>query len=361
MAKKCCDIIKKEDGGQGEPRFPLSLDQFYNVKKHTKDVFFIDWSQEPFTAVWLSEKPKQLTFESTVKWKDVNYQVNVCCKGDIAHIQRQYSDTDEMGIQANNSPLFKSLLQKCIRRQLTPLSLKVAKHLINIDIDSFLRRLFVIMLEDVCLHPCATALIWLTSAVTKGYHITNNQVSWLMGLTSHLCQENTKFYWWTERSTNMNMSSFIKKINESTIDSPYKDILYSMCFRMSYGGMKPDIDMFWYYIDRWFSLFTTGQTLHYQVFNSIPLDLIKSLTRDELLSIYYGADFHCFPQILSYLSKKFPRLTRDDIKFCIWENSSKTNSRCENDVDPQVLDMWRLIESDVVGMQKYLILNNHDH
>lgn len=331
-----------------------TLNQFYKVKKTTKDIFYIDWTHQPFNARWMINKPEQISYCSSVNWKNGGYNVQLCCyEGD--KVSPPFDIPQEFYYK--NVSLFKSLLQKSVRRQLTDLSIKTAYHLIKMDLNSFLRRLFVIMLEDTCLHSCANVLVWLTSAVSKGYQLKEYQIDWLLGLTRHLCLEQNKFYHDFYQYEKPNIRQLVKQIDQSSIDLHEKDILYSILFRESYGGMDSDLHMFYDYVFIWFERFKQRIKLTYGNFDSVSVNTVQELKTSEIL--YNSVDFHCFPNIIGQLVGKFPQLTENDIKECIWECNSKNNSRCPSEVDPQIMANWQIIENDLVKLQKNLILHHH--
>lgn len=152
---------------------------------------FIDWSADQPMAQWLINKPDKITYQSHINWKNAGYHITICCLDRNGVLSANCANHDTI---FHNVPLIKSLLQKAVRRQMTEIALKTAKHFIQMDLDGFLRRLYVIMLEDVSLHPSVSALIWLTSAVSKGYQIKEHQLDWLMGLVQYLCIYPNKFY-----------------------------------------------------------------------------------------------------------------------------------------------------------------------
>lgn len=326
-----------------------TLDRFFKVKKTCKDIYFIDWTKKPPMAQWLVDKPESVTYQTTVKWKEMNYVVQLCCFDDIN--DPYYEIPNELYYK--NVSLFKSLLQKSVRRQLTELALQTSNHLLKMDLNALIRRLFVIMLEDTCLHPCVTTLVWLTSALSKGYQIRDSQVSWLFGFTKYLCEEKNKFYYGFQPCEKSNTRQLIKQIDQSQITPQQKDILYSILYRCSYGGMDGDVHMFYDYVFLWFEKFGRGETLSYIDFDNVPATTINNLQLTDIL--LNSADFHCFPRIIPEIQRKFPQLKDDEIKKCIWECSSKTNTRCINDIDPQVLKLWHTIETEVVLLQKKLI------
>ena len=71
-------------------------------------------------------------------------------------------------------------------------SVQTAKHIIDLDCNSFLRRLPIIMIEDVTLHESFPIIIWLMIAYYKGFEIKNEIVKWLLGVVYCLSVCETK-------------------------------------------------------------------------------------------------------------------------------------------------------------------------
>ena len=84
-----------------------------------------------------------------------------------------------------------SHIQKSVRKMETEKSVKSALHLINLDYNTFIRRLPIIMLEDVTIHESLPVLVWLMIANTKGFKLKREIVKWLLGVVYHLstCDE----------------------------------------------------------------------------------------------------------------------------------------------------------------------------
>ena len=100
------------------------------------------------------------------------------------------------------------------------------------------------MLEDVCLHESASVVVWLTSAVSKGYLLQEKHVAWSMGLVRVLCLEPCRFYQQYIGFEHYEVQSLLHSIDNNV---PHSDLIYSCPFRFSYGGMRPDLDFFYYY------------------------------------------------------------------------------------------------------------------
>ena len=112
-------------------------------------------------------------------------------------------------------------------------SIKTAKNFIELDYTSFIRRLPIIMLEDVSLHESFPVLIWLMISNTKGFKLKIPIFKWLLGIVYHLstCREKT-FYSKTEGEINLNNDDLM---------------MNTLRFRKCYGGMKGDMEMIEYY------------------------------------------------------------------------------------------------------------------
>ena len=332
-----------------------TFDQFYTIKNKKKNIFYIDWNHQNPKAIWLIEKPLSTTFEANVKWKDVGTQVTICCTDYIEKNTGIPSETNYANIS-----LLKSHLQKCVRRQLTNKALKTAWHLIKMDINAFIRRLPVIMLEDVHLHESLSPIVWLISAISKGYVIDHRQISWLLGVVSYMCE--TKQYDCLENNSvigKKNIPQLIKNINEHKhINDNQKNMLYSLLFRVSYGGMKGDMNMFYNYTLQYLkSVETINMTS-----SIIPVDFTKigSLNLDEIE--IYSADFHCYPKIIENIVKKFPQYTNEQVKQCLWDCNSKYNTRYSEEhsfTKTEITNMWEVIKSYVDSIQIGLIKTSH--
>ena len=134
-------------------------------------------------------------------------------------------------------PLYKkrsylvSHLQKSIRKMKHLKSVKTAKHLIDLDISSLLRRLPIIMFEDVIPHTSLPIIVWLMIAVSKGFlQIKSVMVQWLLGVV----------YFLSENKEHDKVHK-IDSIDQNDInDNMY---LKSILLRISYGGMNGDMKM----------------------------------------------------------------------------------------------------------------------
>lgn len=324
-----------------------TMDDFFNHNKKTcKDIFYINWNDISPQGHWLTEKPP-ISFETTIKWRDVGYNITLCCTDNtcddfVSPYEHYYT----------NVALIKSQLQKCVRRQMTDIALKTAWHFIKMDADAFLRRLFVIMLEDVTIHPSLSAIVWLTSAVSKGYSLKKYQVAWLLGIVKDLCDCNDKFNT-TLCPLNHNIRGLMKKVTSSTtLNDPQKDIIMSILFRYGYGGLKGDLNMFYNYA----TILSDGKYVtSAKEFTPIDPTTLIPLKLSEIL--VNSADFHCFPQIIQFIREKYPQLTEDEIKKTIWEHNSKFNTREHETI--LMTPIWSIIEGDLRLIQSKLINSHH--
>ena len=133
---------------------------------------------------------KNQTYDKTIYSKFQKYQTmddtiyicgNSINKDDLIDKETYYS----------NLGYLKSHLQKCIRQSNTQKSLQTAKHFMQMNLNQFLRRLFIIILEDVYIIDEIQKLVWYTAAVSKGYRLNKQDLQWVYGSVVYLC--NAKF------------------------------------------------------------------------------------------------------------------------------------------------------------------------
>lgn len=333
------------------------MDKFIVVKKKApinseKTIFYVNWTDNQPVGQWIIDKPKETTYHTLIKWKETGYTIILACC-DINQEKYEHNADNKEKTSTKNESLLKSNLQKCIRRQLKNKALSTANELIKMDVVSFLRRLPIIMLEDVILHESIAPLIWLSAAISKGYLLTYKQIEWCLGIIENMCEQNI-YDPIRHNDTNIehkiNTLELFKTIDNSNIIDTQKNVLLSLLLRISYGGMHGDMNMIYKCILTWLDRCNKG--------NLIPcetIDRIETQIGDDSYIIAASADFHCFPQILKIIQKKYPLYSVEDIKKCIWECSSKLNTREQHIVEEKWLSMWQIINKYVISLQSNLI------
>uniref|UniRef100_A0A6C0F723 Uncharacterized protein n=1 Tax=viral metagenome TaxID=1070528 RepID=A0A6C0F723_9ZZZZ len=299
--------------------------------------FYLEWiDKRPTICHLLNEKPKSYNFSSQFKVKGFD-EINIC--GNISNkFIEYYPDPKKL---YKKDQYLQSHLQKCVRKKDSYRSIKTAKHLLDLDLIKFLRRLPIIMLEDVCIHESIIVIIWLMVAVNKGFRIRCEMIKWLLGVVNYLSNEDYKQYY--------------SKL-ESNIIPPeshdFKDILYSLKIRKSYGGMKGDMNMIEYYIHN----IINGDIIPKK--DKIQLIKINMLPLEHKEWIYQANDFHCnkfiIPKIRGYIKNK-KKYTEDYIKELIWLFSSSINNRVVVVIDKKKEKDWLEIKKFVKYIQKSCI------
>ena len=239
----------------------------------------------------------------------------------------------------------KSHLQKCIRRGLIGKSIRTAYSYMATDFQSFIRRLSIIMLEDVMLHKSITTIIWMMMAYPK-WKPALEQVEWLLGVVHFLAS----------------CKKYDKISNEKVLNNTNNlDIIYSLEIRKSFGGMHGDIDMIDNYIIKWNNRFSKGEIPN-EFNQKIKIVDEKSIIDLEKNDIEYAAvDFHCFKVIIRWIQDNFIQYDDEEIKKAIWYGSSGYNKRHEKNIlctcDKKYKDIWYEIKSEYYKIVKYLIKN----
>ena len=288
--------------------------------------FHLIWTgKRPEQVVFSDKKPENCNFEGSFKIKKQTF--TLC--GTIHPQFNNYYSPPKL-IYSKNQYL-SSHLQKCIRRMDDVKSVQTAKHFLDLDCSSFLRRLPIIMLEDVTIHESIGVIVWLMIAVTKGFHL-----KWLLGVVYYLSNEPMKTsYFNTDREE-----------NDLTQQKEDLDILYSLRFRKAYGGMKGDMNMIEYYIH---------EIIQKNIFvKKDKIQLIKFGMENLKYSdwVYQANDFHCNRSIPYQVKIYFPTMKEDRIRELIWYFSSSLNKRFTIEYSEKDTEDWEKIRKIVRKVQK---------
>ena len=295
--------------------------------------FYLEWiNKRPTQIKLLKNKPKKINFENTFKIKEKIY---ILC-GWINPDFKQFIPPSKLVF--NKPQYLISHLQKCIRRMETDKSIKTSKHIIDLDYNCFIRRLPIIMLEDVTIHSSFPIIIWLMIAATKKFHMKQEIIKWLLGVVYHLSK------------CDIPPSYLNKDIEEIPIDTN-NVLLQSLRFRKAYGGMKGDMNMIEYYTQ---SLHKNIKDIDNSKIPIIKID-IDSLRKSEWL--IEANDFHCNRYIIPYIKQLIPSFSNDYIKLLIWKFSSCHNKRIQIENKKEQENDWNKIKKWVIQYQKNCRIN----
>ena len=356
----------------------MNLDSFFKTNNQRKQIFYIDWSQSNPRATWLLKKPKDTSFSFTVKWYHIG-DIIICSK-DKESIKDDSNTLVNINLEKINSKLFdekrqllsfiKSHLQKSIRRQKALEALKSAKELLILDKNEFLRRICIIMFEDVKLKKYFVNLVWLMVACSKGYNLEEYHLDYLFKYIYDMTMEKEydKYDDKDESILKTSVDKFIDKVNMSKkISDEKKDVLYCIGLRISYGGTGGDMNMLCYYAQQYFDFFEKENNNNIK---ELDIEKCKGINAKYVLGLNFekiedflvqSVDFHCFPGIIKDIKDEIEyKYSEEQIKVCIWEYNSKINTRKDNTVDesafPKIKSIWEDINKPLLKHQ-LIILN----
>ncbi len=187
-------------------------------------------------------------------------------------------------------PLLKSNLQKCVRRMLTGKAIRTSHELMKLDLQQFLRRLPIIILEDTRLCTGFSTVIWMMAANGNGWIPSKVNIEWLLGLVHQITMSPHHDLCDYKRITNPH--SMWKGLGNN-ISSTY---VYAMYLRMVYGGMRNDRKMLASLMDIWYERFTANQCIVSLETIFVNLDDLSPFTKDDVIP--EAVDFHCYPWII---------------------------------------------------------------
>jgi len=306
---------------------------FYMERKSNKD-YRIEWRNEkPIKYNYEKHVTLRLTGESITFIGNINYDTNT-----ISNINCSKNYT------SRNSQFLKSHLQKCIRRGLGYKAMITTFLLIEQDPVSLLRRLPIIVLEDVHIVKDLDVLIWFM-VMAQYINLPESFKNWVIYFSKFISEYPKKNYY------NKNIENIeYKGINNIPIK--YRSTLYSLLVRISYGGMKGDMKFLKYIVNDWIKRLNSGEELSVMK----PKKILINKTLEPKMYEKSALDFHCYRKILELVNEIHPNFDLDLIKKTIWEKSSRINWReHQSESDENVNLCWKAIKSDLYIIQKQII------
>ena len=343
------------------------------IKKHAlKKYFYLNFSNKfspQSNAVWLDEKPKNVNFIQEINCNHIKkgYYYFLCGYFPDYEKERRFNLFKETTYK--NVPYLKSHLQKCIRKQNDTWALPTSYHFMRLDEVEMLRRLPIIMLEDVFLHESLTTIIWIMIAVSSTkFKMQKYIYDYIYGIIYVLCKidkkDNITFDEEKEKdkdidenneslvSTESTITDIIDSYSTSNLKDNEISLLYSIHIRISYGGMEGDLKFLQKVANTWFKRFK-HKTLKINNMVVRPIQIV-SISEMKLEDWDLSAiDFHCNNKLLEFINKKYETIPIDEIKKLIWMNSSRINTRTKYDIYHE--EKWNMIKDYVLKTQKYLL------
>ena len=216
-------------------------------------------------------------------------------------------------VSYDSVPFIKSLLQKAVRRQNKLCAVKAMKILIKLNITEAIRRLSIIMIEDVEVLESLPTIVWMTTVISF-WKPPRRCIEWLLGVVHSLCIHPIHFNYPDLINKERKILDNLNRVNYKR-----KQIIYSLELRKAYGGLPGDIRM----IEYTSFYFKTRNPKKSKSF-LLDWDSIEPLSIDEWeLS---AVDHHITP-IAKFIEREFPIFTIDHIKNLIWNYKSSINKR----------------------------------
>ena len=274
---------------------------------------------------------------------------------------------------AKRVPFLKSHLQKTIRKGLTGLAVRTCKELMQQDVLQVVRRLSIIMVEDVELHPAFNILLWWTIMLSK--QVSENKLQgggevlqtddvplclleWLLGLTHILCECKHRVRFDSTPKHLPTLWQSVQQIHtkQHTSVSQMHNTLWSVMLRASYGGLKGDVALLCAVMNAYLQQSDTSKQ---SPFWNTPVRPIVYRTVEPLEIHTWdldAIDFHIARHILSKM-EEWVADERVDVKRMMWENGSSRNVRDDTMSSNRVYksDVWKAIIPRVRQWQSYML------
>jgi len=307
------------------------------------NIFYLEWiNKRPSVCEFRNKIPDIYNYHCSINirgFKDVFETIELY--GNIDSELKDYEYSENL-VYTKKSFLI-SHLQKSIRKMNSDKAIKVGKHIIDLDIVSLLRRLPIIMFEDVIPHESIIIIIWFLISSSKGFIFKEVMIQWLLGVIYFLAKKPKHDKYKYLKNTNTEL------LNDNSLNDQNKMFFKCLYIRISYGGMKCDMEMINYFIQYWYEKIKIGDNINNDKINYIKLNL-EPLKRNEW--DLCANDFHCYPKLIKDVKKQYDIYDEEYIKNLIWYYSSSYNKRITSHYDEEEYKDWLIIKKYVRFLQK---------
>ena len=362
-------------------KFQLNLDSFLGIKAKLKQFFYIDWTKasnnEIPIAEWLEEKPKGITWSQIVKWKNVG-DIMVCCTDNKAFIEEDSKNFNiETQLRIINKKCWdekksvmnflKSHFQKCLRRRKNIEALRSSYEMMLININELLRRVCIIIFEDIKLKNYFPTMVWLMAAVSKGYKLQSYHINLELKFINDISLEEG----YTELSELNKYNNHYKTIdvrnllleieNNDILTKEQKSIIYSIGLRIGFGGREGDMQMIFDYSLIWYNKFKNKeedlQGLDINKSNFVCIEFCQNNRFQKIEDfVYQGVDMNSYFKIVSEIYEEIDHhYTMEEIENTIWWLSSGFNVRKPPNYDQQMKFCWEEIKDILKRKQLFFL------
>lgn len=335
----CLFTTYRDNGEIVEP-----LRSYFHCDFRKSPVPEVIWSHDPI--INLEESNQLRAHEGTVYssiWKQTG---SIIVSGYFEEDYQPFEFPLEMKVM--NISLLKSQLQKCVRRKHTDLAILTAWTFMKLDFEQFIRRIAIIMNEDVFLHiKILPVITWITSAVSHGYKPSLKVIMWLLGIVKALCETSVYDPFLIGNVKKYERMFDYTDISTTQLKDDEINFLYSLLFRRSFGGLHNDVNMMNNSLYEWHERFINGYEYKFNQNTNFKIDYVvppidRQMTYNDI--IIPSMDFHVCPTIVEIIFSRFEnilneyvenvlrikhQITQDDIQGMIWHFNSGINVRTE--------------------------------
>lgn len=271
---------------------------------------------------------------------------NITCQSEVQHLG-----------------MLKSLFQKCVRRQEHHIGLQCAKAFFTLNPKSFLRRLIIIMCEDVYPEPLLLNItVWLQlayEAKPNPVPIFPRIINLLFTRISALILEKN-YIKYGKASMPPVICVYAKMLDEMNRPISREILQMALSFQVYFARTQFTLHGDQKMMNWWQHHVLTLQELPSAYQEVFPIDFGQIPVFQKEQYLLEGIDFHNFPQIIQQINTYVPATSSNDIRKTIWHFRSGINFRKDNYLPKELSPIWQQIRAPLDRICRN-ILNQHQH
>ena len=233
--------------------------------------------------------------------------------------------------------------------------------------NELLRRVCIIIFEDIKLKNYYPTMVWLMAAFSKGYYFQSYQINLELKFINDLCLEDN----YTELSELDKYNNNFKKIDvrnllleierDDSLTDEQKSIIYSIGLRIGFGGREMDMQMIFDYALIWYYKFKAKEELLNGLdFKKSEFVSIEFCQKNRFKSIddfvFQGVDMNSYYKIVEEIYEGIQEhYSLEEIEHTLWCLSSGLNVRKPLVTDKNMNLCWEEIKDILKKKQLYFL------
>ena len=340
-----------------------TVEQFFGYKDPRPPEYFVIRQRHSrscgykacFETTRQMQKSRASRAVGTVNWPQAHCSITLRIE-EGTFTEGPFVPDDTSPYNAAHLKMLKSNLQKAVRRCETEIAINTAHTIMCLSPVELAQRLGIIWIEDACLTRDYPVLVWIMAALTKGHVFTEGMARLLLMFSHHIASlPERDVCGYREKPV------LVRKVTETTLDSEWKSMLYSVLFRRGYQSLAGDKLMIDQCVGDWMDRMVNNPKLVSEVMGDQRYFVARPSILGRKQWIDAAIDQHCSGVCAQ--TARLCKVREPEVRKVVWKCSSRLTKKLParfSGPPPELptekeRELWETIEETVRRGQRQVL------